>query len=164
MSSAQRGMIAVGLVAFAATLFMAPHSYTGHNGAIWRLDNARFEGTLYAPIWAELSGYDDAVRNAAILRRPNDAFWRNDIEDVRVDMGKLGLIWGAIALLTAAGVGLVRDTEIPVATARMRKCPDCAEQIRADARKCRFCGSILPAETKGHPLVGKKLGSLERFK
>ncbi len=27
-----------------------------------------------------------------------------------------------------------------------RKCPDCAELIRGDARKCRFCGLILPEE------------------
>jgi len=25
-----------------------------------------------------------------------------------------------------------------------RKCPDCAELIHADARKCRFCGLVLP--------------------
>jgi hypothetical protein len=26
-----------------------------------------------------------------------------------------------------------------------RKCPDCAELVRVDARKCRFCGLDLPA-------------------
>ena len=27
----------------------------------------------------------------------------------------------------------------------MRKCPQCAELVRAEARKCRFCGTDLPS-------------------
>lgn len=35
--------------------------------------------------------------------------------------------------------------ELPPADRGYRKCPDCAESIRVDARKCRFCGLVLPA-------------------
>lgn len=30
-------------------------------------------------------------------------------------------------------------TQAPVANAEFKTCPDCAEQVRAAARKCRFC-------------------------
>jgi hypothetical protein len=32
----------------------------------------------------------------------------------------------------------------PAITAHVKKCPECAESVLADARKCRFCGYIFP--------------------
>jgi hypothetical protein len=29
-------------------------------------------------------------------------------------------------------------------TSHVKKCPECAESVLADARKCRFCGYIFP--------------------
>jgi hypothetical protein len=31
----------------------------------------------------------------------------------------------------------------PVPVGELRKCPECAEMIRKEARKCRFCGSVV---------------------
>lgn len=34
-----------------------------------------------------------------------------------------------------------------LASGAMRRCPDCAELVRKEARKCRHCGADLPAAT-----------------
>jgi hypothetical protein len=34
------------------------------------------------------------------------------------------------------------EAEVPAAVGMTKKCPDCAEDVRIDARKCRFCGFL----------------------
>ena len=59
-----------------------------------------------------------------------------------------------VALLLSPLIGfmieLIRDPSLEIIEARafdsgkMRKCPDCAELVRAEAVKYRFCGAELP--------------------
>lgn len=55
------------------------------------------------------------------------------------------LVWPvALVHLVMAGPGTkVREHEA-VASGEMKKCPSCAELVRREAIKCRFCGSELP--------------------
>lgn len=41
-----------------------------------------------------------------------------------------------------------------IASGELRKCPTCAEVIKAEAIKCRFCGAELPALSKPDPFIG----------
>lgn len=47
-----------------------------------------------------------------------------------------------LALVTA----VARDSgqQITTSNPATKKCPDCAEDVRAEARKCRFCGFVFP--------------------
>lgn len=56
----------------------------------------------------------------------------------------LGLIIGPFAFAVALLPAIKKEQPIPEAEA-LRKCPFCAEMIKTEAVKCRFCGSEVPA-------------------
>jgi hypothetical protein len=60
---------------------------------------------------------------------------------VSVFMAIVCLIGFAIAYFT--GREMSDRTSTPT-----RKCPECAEMIQPDAKKCRYCGAILQAESR----------------
>jgi hypothetical protein len=58
-------------------------------------------------------------------------------------LGPIGLI---IALVLSADHRELEKSELQ--SGKMRKCPHCAELIRPEANKCRFCGSNVPPHSE----------------
>ena len=54
----------------------------------------------------------------------------------------LGPIGVVITLVMSADQRSLEQASL--SSGEMRKCPSCAELIRIEARKCRFCGSEVP--------------------
>jgi len=79
--------------------------------------------------------------------------------------GGVALFMSVVCLVGfAISYSLGREMK-PEASVSTKKCPDCAEMIQADARKCRFCGCELPevpsapkssTRMKGQMLPGMK--------
>ena len=71
---------------------------------------------------------------------------RMEWEDQRATDNFWLVVWGATAVL-----GVVLIAAAPKSTGdsagKLRKCPICAELVRREAVKCRFCGSDLPTLT-----------------
>ncbi len=57
----------------------------------------------------------------------------------------LGVFFGPFAVLAAAVTSRETSANIPSSNNLRRPCPYCAEEIRSEAVKCRFCGSdVIP--------------------
>ena len=58
----------------------------------------------------------------------------------------LGLCFGPLALIVVAVISRNEEqaTRSGLQSGQLRRCPYCAETVRAEASKCKHCGSMLP--------------------
>lgn len=79
------------------------------------------------------------------------------------------LIWpiALVHILTKPKDPRIAEQEL-VSSGGVKKCADCAELVRAEAKKCRFCGRIFPepaVPAKQQSAARKpQMRSLDRFK
>jgi len=136
MNATQRGFAVATGIAIAASCLHVPFTYVGEELP----SQAVATGTAYRPIFSPpaIHGiqFDNVGEGANAELR--DVF----VERASLDSGKVGLIWGAIALaglVLMVVAGAVTDPS-------QRQCPACAEMIKREAVKCRYCGTpIAPA-------------------
>jgi hypothetical protein len=98
MNSTQKTVLMIGILALIATSFFAPYRWSGYNELRQAVTGVRedLSGSANAPLWSPPT-------------HPQREDSRARVTDVRLDAGKLAIWWGAIALLTAAGIGLAAD-------------------------------------------------------
>jgi RNA polymerase subunit RPABC4/transcription elongation factor Spt4 len=53
----------------------------------------------------------------------------------------LGFVFNFLALIALVAIPTKVASQ---STENMRKCPDCAEEVKADAKVCRYCHATLP--------------------
>lgn len=69
----------------------------------------------------------------------------------------LGFIFGPFAIILVAVLPTVTPTEHELLrTGNLKKCPDCAELVKAEANKCRYCGAPL-RQPAPEPTITEKL-------
>ena len=99
-----------------------------------------------------------ATLNVQLANTPLQGFGTAVAQSIQLEWG-WGLLFTGGALLVVAAAWPASDEDAEVA--RTQICPDCAEEVKAEARVCRFCGRRLdspaPAPIPEPPELGDPL-------
>jgi len=106
MTSNQKFVMTLGLVAMAATTIVAPYRWNGHTSPYSAVGEAPRHGSTHAPLWAEPDSVLTTLRN----ERGVYGGLPVAIDGVALDAGRLGLWWAGIAAVTLVLVVLSKDT------------------------------------------------------
>jgi hypothetical protein len=84
----------------------------------------------YLVVWFLCGGFSAYI---ASQRGANGCLWL-----------ALGFLFGPFALVAVFASGKPVQPPAETATVSLKTCPDCAEEVRLEARRCRFCGYAFP--------------------